>query len=139
MQNSTLLLDLPSPPRKTNRTSHQHQVDHQNEWKSKEVYVQALAQATTLVATKRMQAKENCHPTSSVVKQVKHKFKACGFVVLLSRETVNCYVRNDLTGSAPLSRDYEGVVPRVVFKLLVLAVESFIQTKQLNFKMIVQK
>ena len=36
--NSTLMLDLPLPPRKTHRTSHQRQIDHQNERKSKDPF-----------------------------------------------------------------------------------------------------
>jgi hypothetical protein len=36
-------LDLLSPLKKTRKTSHQHQINHQNERKAKEAYVQALA------------------------------------------------------------------------------------------------
>ena len=137
--NSTLPLHLPSPPRKTHRTSHQCQVDCQNKQESKDVYAQALAQATMLVATKRTQAKENCCPKSSVVAQVEPEFKLHGFVVSLSSKTVNRFVRNDIAGSAPLLRGYEGIMSRAVFKLLVLAVESFIEIKQLNCEVIVGK
>jgi hypothetical protein len=49
----------------------------------------------------------------------------------------NCYVRNDMIGSAPLARGYEGIIPKAAFKLLVLAVESYIQIKQLNCEVIV--
>jgi hypothetical protein len=42
-------LSLPSPPKKTRKTSHQHQVNRQNKRKAKEAYAQALAQATMLV------------------------------------------------------------------------------------------
>ena len=42
-------------------------------------------------------------------------------------------------GSAPLARGYEGIIPKAIFKLLVLAVESFIKIKQVNCEVIVQK
>ena len=92
-----------------------------------------------LVAAERTQAKENCHPTSSVVVQVERKFQFRGFAVLLSSETVNRYIRNDMAGSTPLSRGFKGIVPKAVFKLLVLAVESFIKIKQLNCEVLVRK
>ncbi len=41
------VLSLPSPPKKTRKTSHQRQVGHQNEWKAKEAYVQALDVVST--------------------------------------------------------------------------------------------
>ena len=59
-----------------------------------------------LVPAKRTQAKENCCPTSSVVVQVECELKACSFVVSLSSETVNCYIRNDMVGSASLLKGY---------------------------------
>jgi hypothetical protein len=37
------VLSLPSPPKKTRKTSHQRQVDCQNKRKAKEAYAQALA------------------------------------------------------------------------------------------------
>jgi hypothetical protein len=64
--NSLLALTLPSPPRKTHRTSHQHQIDLQNAQKSKEVYAQALMRATILVAVAR--EKENHGPMRSILK-----------------------------------------------------------------------
>ena len=57
----------------------------------------------------------------------------------LSSETVNHYIRKDMASTAPLSRGYEGIVPKAVFKMLVLAVESCIQIKQINCKVIVRK
>ncbi len=36
--NITLPVDLPLPPEKTLTTSRQHQIDHQNEWKSKNTF-----------------------------------------------------------------------------------------------------
>jgi hypothetical protein len=44
-----------------------------------------------------------------------------------------------MIGSAPLARGYEGIIPKAAFKLLVLAVESYIQIKQLNCEVIVRK
>ena len=97
------------------------------------VYAQALTRATMLVAAKRTQVKENCRPRSSVVAQVERKFQLRGFAVLLSSKTVNRYIRNDMAGSAPLSRGYKGIAPKAVFKLLVFMVESFIKIKQHTF------
>ena len=50
----------------------------------------------------------------------------------LAKSMVNCYIQNDMVGTAPLARGYEGIIPKVVFKVLVLAVETFIQIKQVN-------
>ena len=36
-------------------------------------------------------------------------------------------------------RGYEGIIPKAVFRLLVLAVKSYIQIKHVNCKVIVQK
>ena len=44
-----------------------------------------------------------------------------------------------MIGSALLTRGYKGIITKAAFKLLVLAVESFIQIKQLNCKVIVRK
>ena len=63
---------------------------------------------------------------ATVIAQVKGEFKVCGFAVLLAKSTVNRYIQNDMVGSVPLARGYEGIIPKAVFKLLVLAVESFI-------------
>jgi hypothetical protein len=93
--------------------------------------------ATILVAAAR--EKENHGPTWSIVKQVEHKFAAQGHPVSLNTKTVNRYVRNDMVGCAPLMRGYEGAIPKAAFDLLVLAIESFIQIKQLNSKVIVRK
>ena len=51
---------------------------------------------------------------------------------VLEKLTVSGYVSNNIFGSAPLARGYEGIIPKTVFKLLVLTVESFIQIKQVN-------
>jgi len=44
-----------------------------------------------------------------------------------------------MVATAPLARGYEGIIPKAVFKLLVLAVESFIQIKQVNCEVVVRK
>jgi hypothetical protein len=114
--NCLVLLSPPLPPRKMHRTSHQCQNDSQNKQKSKEVYAQALMQAMMLAAAKRAQANENRCTTPSVPAQDQCKFQPHGFAVLLSRETVNCYVRNDMARSAPLLRGYyKGIVLKAVF------------------------
>jgi hypothetical protein len=133
------LLDLRSPLKKTRKTSHQHQIDRQNERKTKDAYAQALARATTLVATERGKEKKNACPTQSILTKVGGEFRAHGFVVSLSKATVNCYVWNGMVGSAPLARGYKGIIPKAAFKLLVLTVELHIQIKQLNCEVIVRK
>ena len=57
----------------------------------------------------------------------------------MAKSTVNHYIQNNMVGSAPLARGYEGIIPKAIFKLLVLAVKSFIQIKQVNCKVIVRK
>jgi hypothetical protein len=74
------------------KTSHQRQIDCQNERKAKEAYVQALARATTLFATEREKEKENACPTQSIITKVEGEFRACGFEVSLSKATVNHYI-----------------------------------------------
>jgi hypothetical protein len=56
---SSEALDLPSSLKKTRKTSHQRQIDSQNERKAKEAYAQALARATPLIAAERGKEKEN--------------------------------------------------------------------------------
>jgi hypothetical protein len=63
------------PPRKMFRMSHQQHIDHQNKQKSKEVYTQVLVQAMTLIAAKKMQAKENRCTMPSVIAQVEPSFR----------------------------------------------------------------
>jgi hypothetical protein len=86
-KNSLLALTLPSPPRKTHRMSHQRQINCQKAQKGKEVYVQALMRATTLVATAR--EKENHGPMWSIVEQVERKFAVRGHPASLNTKTVN--------------------------------------------------
>ena len=57
----------------------------------------------------------------------------------MAKSTVNRYIQNDMVGSAPLARGYEGIIPKAIFKLLVLAIKSFIQIKQVNCEVIVRK
>jgi len=135
----TPVLSLPSPLKKMRRTSHQRQIDRQNERKGKDAYALALSRATTLIATEREQEKENTCPTVTVIAQVEGEFKAHGFAVNLTKSTVNRYVWRDMVGTAPLTGGYEGIIPKAVFKLLVLAVESFIQIRQVNCEVIPQK
>ena len=93
-----------------------------------------------LVSAERNEETENARPTATVIPQVKGEFKARGFAVSLAKSTVNRYIQNvDMVGSAPLASGYEGIIPKAIFKLLVLAVESFIKIKQVNCEVIVQK
>ena len=108
---SSELLDLPSPLKKTRKTSHQRQIDRQNERKAKEAYAQALARATTLIATERGKEKENACPTQSIITKVEGEFRACDFEVSLLKATV------DMIGSAPLVRGYEGIKGGIGFWL----------------------
>ena len=84
-----------------------------------------MAQATILIATERGKEKENACPMQSIIAKVEGEFRACGFEVSLSKATVNHYVWNDMIGSVPLARGYDGIIPKAAFKLLVLAVESY--------------
>jgi hypothetical protein len=133
------VLSLPSLPKKMRKASHQHQVDCQNKQKAKEAFVEALAQATMLVAAERGKEKEDSRLTLSIIKQVKGEFRAHSFEVSLIKPTVNHYVWSNMIGSAPLARGYERIIPKAVFKLLVLTVKLIIQMKQVNCKVIVQK
>ena len=101
--------------------------------------MQALAKATTLIASERGKEKEKACTTLPIITKVEGEFRARGFEVSLSKATVNRYVWNDMIGSAPLTRGYKGIITKAAFKLLVLAVESFIQIKQLTCKVIVRK
>jgi len=132
-------LDLPSPLKKTRKTSHQRHIYRQNERQAKEAYAQALARATMLIAAERGKEKENACPMQSIITKVEGEFRACGFEVSLSKATVNHYVWNDMIGSAPIVRGYEGIIPKAAIKLLVLTFESYIQIKQLNCEVIVRK
>jgi hypothetical protein len=44
-----------------------------------------------------------------------------------------------MIGSAPLARGYKRIIPKAVFKLLVLTIELFIQIKQVYCKVIMRK
>jgi hypothetical protein len=108
----TLALSLPSPLKKTRKTSHQRQIDRQNGRKGKDTYALALSRVTMLVAAERNEEKENARPTATVFAQVEWEFKALGFAVSLAKSTVNCYIQNDMVGSVPPVRGYEGIIPK---------------------------
>jgi hypothetical protein len=93
--------------------------------------------AMILVAAAR--EKKNHGPMRSILKQVERKFAVQGHPVSLNTKTVNRYVQNDMVGCTPLSRGYKDIIPKAAFDLLVLAIESFIQIKQLNSEVIVRK
>jgi hypothetical protein len=99
---------LPSPPRKTRKTSHQEQITRQNERKQKAVNAQAHARATTLVAEERAKEKEKRRTTAEVIVQVEGGFRARGFPVTMSKPTINRYVALNIIGTFPLARGYEG-------------------------------
>ena len=67
-----------------------------------------------------------------MIAQEEGKFRARGFKVVLLILTINRYIRDDMIGTKPLSRGYEGLLPRHAFDLLVLAVESLLQINQVN-------
>ena len=123
---------LPSPERNVRKTSDQKQISKQNERKRKAVYAQAHARATTLVAEERALLKENRQSTVQVIAQVEREFRARGHGVTLSKNTINRYVQLGMVGTFPLSRGYEGTMPRHAFDLLVLAAESYIQISNVN-------
>ncbi len=123
---------LPSPERKVRKTSHQEQIYKQNETMRKAVHAQAHARATTLVAEERMKPMENCRTTAQVIALVEREFRARGYGVTLSKNTINWYVAHGMLGTFPLVRGYEGMMPKHSFQLLVLAVESFIQISNVN-------
>jgi hypothetical protein len=74
-----------------------------------------------------------------VIAQEEGKFRARGFKVVLLILTINRYIRDDMIGTKPLSRGYEGLLPRHAFDLLVLAVESLLQINQVNSVVIDRK
>jgi hypothetical protein len=109
---------LSSPPRKTQKTSHQEQIAQQNERKYRAIHGQAHARATTLVAEERAkEEKENRHTTAEVIEQVEGEFRARGFPVTLSMPTINRYVALNMIGTFPLSRGYEEAMPHAAFEL----------------------
>jgi hypothetical protein len=123
---------LPSPERKVRKTSHQEQIGKQNESKRKVVHAQAHSRATILVAEERALPKEDRRSTAQVIAQVEGEFRARGLGATLNKNTINRYVQLGMVGTFPLSRGYEGTMPRHAFDLLVLAVESFIQISNVN-------
>ena len=99
---------LPSPPRKTQKTSHQEQIARQNERKQKAVHAQAHARATTLVAEERAKEKENRRTTAEVIVQVEGEFRARGFPVTMSKPTINRYVALNISARSLLPGDMRG-------------------------------
>ena len=96
--------NLPLPPRKTQKTSHQEQIARQNERKHKAVHAQAHACATTLVAEERAKEKENRRTTVEVIAQVEGEFRARGVPVTMSKPTINRYVAHNMFGTFPHAR-----------------------------------
>ncbi len=123
---------LPSPPRKTQKTSHQEQIARQNERKRRAIQGQAHARATTLIAEERTKEKKNRRTTAEVIEQVEWEFRARSFPVTLSKPTINQYITLNMIGTFPLARRNEGAMPHAAFELLMLAAESFIKLKQVN-------
>ena len=89
------------------KTSHQEQIGKQNERKHKAIPAQAHALATTLVAKERMKLKENCRTTAQVIAQVEGGFRAGGYGVTLSKNTINWYVAPGMLGTFPLVRAFK--------------------------------
>jgi hypothetical protein len=67
-----------------------------------------------------------------VIAQVEGEFRARGYGVTLSKNTINRYVAHCMLGTFPLVRGYKGMMPKHAFQLPVLAVESFIQISNVN-------
>jgi hypothetical protein len=123
---------LPSPERKVRKTLHQEQIGKQNKRKRKVVHAQAHARATTLVAEERAMPKEDHQTTVHVIVQVKGEFRARGYGMTLSKNTINRYVALNMIGTFSLARGYKGMMPKHAFELLVLAVELYIQISNVN-------
>jgi hypothetical protein len=79
-----------------------------------------------------MKPKGNCRTTAQVIAQVEGEFRARGYGVTLSKNTINWYVAHVMLGTFPLVRGYKGMMPKHSFQLLVLPVESFIQISNVN-------
>jgi hypothetical protein len=132
-QNQTIApIVLPSPERKVRKTLHQAQIGKQNERKRKAVHAQAHARATTLVAKERAMPKDGHQTTMQAIAQVEGDFRARGYGVTRSKNTINRYVALGMVGTFPLVRGYVDTMPRHAFDLLMLAVESFIQICNIN-------
>jgi hypothetical protein len=106
---------LPPPERKVRKMSHQEQIGKQNRRKHKAMHDQAHARATTLVAEERMKPKENCRMTAQVIAQVEGEFRARGYGVTLSKNTINRYVAHGMLGTFPLVRGYKSMMSKHAF------------------------
>ncbi len=73
---------LPSLERKVKKTLHQAQISRQNEVKRKAIHAQAHAQ-------ERAKPKDVRRTTVQVIKLVKGEFRARGYGVNLSKNTIN--------------------------------------------------
>ncbi len=124
--------------RKVRKSSHQEQIGKQNERKRKVVHAQAHTRATTLIAKERALPKEVRRSTVQVIALVEGEFRAWGYGVTLSKNTINRYIQLGMVGTFPLARGYEGTMPRHAFDLRVLAVEAYIQINNVNIIVIKQ-
>ncbi len=110
--------------RKTQKTSHQEQTQKQNAKKLQSIYNQAHTHATTLVGVKRgKEERENRCTTNMVIMQVEGEFKACGYLVHLTKATINHHVADGRIGTKPPPQGIVGLMPAHAFDLLDLAVE----------------
>ncbi len=123
---------LASLERKVRKTSHQEQISKQNKRKRKVVHTQAHACGTTLIAKERAMPKEDHQTTVQVIAQVEGEFRARGYGVALSKNTINWYIALNMIVMFPLARGYKGMMPKHAFELLVLTVESYIQISNVS-------
>jgi hypothetical protein len=123
---------LPSPEKKTRRTSHQVQVERENKKKRASVHDLATSRATTLLSEERKKPKSEQRSARMICDQVEKEFQARKTKVTLSANTINRYVRVGDIGVGAKRRGYEGRLSKEAFQCLVLAFESFIQINQVN-------
>jgi hypothetical protein len=67
-----------------------------------------------------------------IINQVEGEFVAHDFPLILPRLTINKYVPNGCMGEFPTTQGMEGSMHQQCFNVLVLAVEPFMQTSQVN-------
>jgi hypothetical protein len=123
---------LPSPEKKTRRTSHQVQVERENKKKRASVNDLATSRATTLLSEERKKPKSEQRSAKMICDHVENKFKARKTKITLSTNTINRYVREGDIGVGAKRRGYEGILSKEAFHYLVLAFESYIQINQVN-------
>jgi hypothetical protein len=78
---------------------HQEQIGKQNKRKRKAVHAQAHAPPTTLIAKERAMPKKVRQTTMQVIAQVEGEFRAWGYGVTLSKNTINWYVALVMVGT----------------------------------------